>query len=159
MRRMLLPLVTLAAVACQPASTPLSDEDVLAIRSLGDGYAQAVLAADADAIAALYATDAIEMPPHLPATQGRDAIRTRYEAIFGPPMQFTAFTITPIEIDGIDGLAFDRGTWSMTATAEGMPEPIVDTGKYVMVLRRQEDGSWLWTAGIWNSDLPLPTMD
>jgi len=74
-------------------------------------------------------------------------------------MQFTAFTITPIQIEGTDGLAFDRGTWSMTATAEGMPEPIVDTGKYVMVLRRQEDGSWLWTVGIWNSDLPLPTME
>ena len=159
MRRTFLPLILLIAVACQPTNTPLSDDDVAAIRSLGDAYAQAVLVADADAIAAMYATDATEMPPHLPATQGRDAIRARYETVLGPPMQFTDFTITPIQIEGTDGLAFDRGTWSMAATAEGMPEPIVDTGKYVMVLRRQEDGSWLWTVGIWNSDLPLPTME
>jgi hypothetical protein len=40
-----------------------------------------------------------------------------------------------------------------------MSEPMTDSGKYMAIARRQEDGAWLWTAVIWNSDLPLPEAE
>jgi ketosteroid isomerase-like protein len=71
-------------------------------------------------------------------------------------MESSEFTVTSAAIDGMNGLAFDRGTWSWTGTPPGMSEPITETGKYLTIARRQEDGRWLWTADIWNSDTPIP---
>jgi uncharacterized protein (TIGR02246 family) len=153
---MIVPLMLFAAAACQPGAAPLTDEDVAAIRSLTDSYVQASLAKDADAIAAFYADDAILMPPNEPATVGKDAIRDREASVFELGEETREFTLTPVEIDGVDGLAFDRGTWSWTGIPLGITEPITVTGKYVVIVRRQEDGSWLWTVDIWNSDAPSP---
>ncbi|UCG87442.1 MAG: DUF4440 domain-containing protein [Gemmatimonadota bacterium] len=139
--------------ACQPAAAPLSDEDVAALRDLGTAYTEAVLAGDADAVAALYTENAIEMPPDMPSREGRAAIRAAYAAEGGVPQ---AFTVTSVEIDGLGGLAFDRGTWSWTGVVAAEGEPVTLTGKYLMVVRQQQDGSWLWTTGIWNSDAPMP---
>jgi len=143
-------------VACQPATAPLSDADIAAISDLGSSYASANIAGDADAVAALYTEDAIEMPPNEPATQGRAGIRERYASYFALDAETIEFTVTPVEIDGMADLAFDRGTWTWTGIPPGMTESTTDTGKYLGIVRRQADGSWLWTAVIWNSDLPLP---
>jgi len=157
MRRLVLTAFVLTFLAaCQPAAVPLSDEDIAAIRSLGTSYAQANLANDADAVAAVYATDAIEMPPNEPASVGSAAIRDRYAGSFELGVQTSEFTLTAVEIDGMDGLAFDRGTWAWIGIPPGMTEPITENGKYISIVRRQEDGTWLWTSTIWNSDTPLP---
>jgi ketosteroid isomerase-like protein len=100
--------------------------------------------------------DAVEMPPNEPATVGRAAIRHRYASWFEVGAETSEFTLTSVDIDGMDGLAYDRGTWTWTGIPPGMTELITDTGKYLGIARRQEDGTWLWTAVIWNSDLPLP---
>lgn len=153
MRFLFVPAMLLVT-ACQPAAGPLSDADVTALRALGQSYAQAVLAGDADAVASLYAEDAVEMPPSVPSRVGKDAIRAGYQG--GVPA--TAFTMTAVEIAGRADLAYDRGTWSWTGVMPGMAEPATEAGKYLAIARRQADGSWLWTAVIWNSDAPPPQM-
>ena len=50
-----------------------------------------------------------------------------------------------------------RGAYSLTIQPEGAPESIRDTGKYIEIRRKQQDGSWLIAIDIWNSDLPLPS--
>jgi ketosteroid isomerase-like protein len=159
MRRFVALLLPLLALACQPESSGLADRDVAAIRALGDSYARAVVAQDADAVAAAYAPDAIEMPPREPATAGRQAIRDRYAAGLRSGMTTREFTFRSEEIDGREGLAYDRGAWSWTGTPPGMVGPVAETGKYVAIARRQEDGSWLWSATIWNSDVQLPSSE
>lgn len=158
-RAKLLAVVLLASLtaACQPqmqeaASAALSDADLAAIRSVPQAYAQAVLAGDAAAVAATYTEDGVEMPPNLPAREGRAAILEWYEA----GLQVTAFSVTSVDTDGRGDVAYDRGTFSITLTPPGMTEPMDDTGKYLVILRKQSDGSWAVTTAIWNSDLPLP---
>jgi ketosteroid isomerase-like protein len=114
---------------------------------------------DADAVAAVYADDAIEMPPNEPAVAGKSAVADKYASFFEQGVGADAFTVTSVEIDGMEDVAFDRGTWSWTGTPPGMSEPMTDSGKYMAIARRQEDGAWLWTAVIWNSDLPLPEAE
>ncbi len=70
----------------------------------------------------------------------------------------SAFSLTPAETDGVGDLAYDRGSYSVTVSIEGMPEPLTDAGKYVVLLRKQTDKSWLIMASIWNSDMPLPEL-
>ena len=53
----------------------LSDDDVSAIRRTLDAFPKHFVSRDFDALAAMYATDAVLMPPNHPAVQGRDAIK------------------------------------------------------------------------------------
>ncbi len=158
-RSMLLAVLVLvvASTACQPpaqeeASGALSEEDVAAIGNTRESYRQATLAGDWAAVAALYAPDGVRMPPNQVIEEGRAAI----QAGSAEGATVTDQTITSVELDGRGGLAYDRGTYSITLRVEGMPEPITDTGKYLVTLEKQADGSWLLTSLIWNSDLPLP---
>lgn len=130
----------------------LSDEDVAAIKAFHDVYVQAALEGGWEATLEFYTEDTIMMPPNAPMIQGKEALKA-FSEVF-PPV--TAFNMTLDEIDGRDDLAFVRGSFSMTLTPEGAPEPIQDIGKFIEILRKQQDGSWLIAIDIFNSDLPLP---
>lgn len=130
----------------------LSDEDVAAIKASTEAYMQAARSEDSAARAALYTEDAVLMPPNQPMVQGRAAIQEWSEAL---PTEME-FNLTVEEIDGRGDLAFVRGTYSLAVVPEGAPEPIKDTGKFIEIRRKQEDGSWLIAVDIFNSDLPLP---
>lgn len=151
-RRILFPALTgftITVAACGGAA-PLSEADRAAIDEVREAYRQAVLAADADAIAGVYTADGVEMAANMAIAEGRDAIRMRNE----PLADVSEFQLTPLETEGYGDLAFDRGTYTFTGMVEGMPEAMADTGKYIVILRKQDDGSWLIHRAIWNSDLP-----
>lgn len=139
-------------MGCQPQAGPLSDEDVAAIRETAAAYHEAALAKDWDAVAGFYTEDAVLMPPNQPAVQGTAAIKD-WHASF-PPVSEVELPI--VEIDGRGGLAYARGTYTLTIALEGAPEPITDSGKSLAIWRRQADGSWLIGIDTFNSDLPLP---
>ena len=157
--RSILPAVAVLALTimgCQalpPETGQLSAEDEAAIRDGAQSFVQAALAGDWASAAATFTEDAIRMPPNGPIIEGRAAIQAAEEES-GAVLE--DFTLSSVEIDGRDGLAYERGTYSVTYTVPGMPEPMRDTGKYVVILRKQPDGSWLLAIDIWNSDLPLP---
>lgn len=144
------------ATACKPPDReagPISDTDVASIRSLMDSYEKAVLAGDYDAAAALWAEDVVRMPPNAPVIEGRAAMLAEFEARTYVVKEFDH----PIEeIDGRDGLAYARGSYSITVAIEGDPEFVSDRGKSLAILRKQEDGTWVFTIACWNSDLPPP---
>ncbi|UCC73174.1 MAG: DUF4440 domain-containing protein [Gemmatimonadota bacterium] len=149
--------LALASTACQPpAQEPvgLSEEDVAAIRAIPQSYTEATLADDYAALAAHWAEDAVNMVPNQALIQGRAAIQARYEAVLA---MVTEYSNTMVEIEGRGDLAYARGVISIAFTPKGMPEPVRDTIKYLAVLRKQPDTSWLFTHVCWNSDLPLPT--
>ncbi|UCG88757.1 MAG: DUF4440 domain-containing protein [Gemmatimonadota bacterium] len=158
MRRMLIPLTLCLATACRPDAGPLTEADIAALRELGQSYVRGFSANDADAVAAVYAEDAVEMPPGYPPRDGVDAIRTAYVSYFEAGAETMDFAMTATEIDGIDGLAFDRGTWLWTGREEGGSDPITQSGSYLAIARRQQDGSWRYTAMMWTAD-QLPPFE
>jgi len=128
----------------------LADEDVAAIRASTEAYLQAWKSGDDAALAALFTEDGILMPPNESAIQARDAIRAWED--LPPPIEAN---LTIVEIDGRGDLAYVRGTYTDTYKAIDKPGLIQDTGKYIEILRKQQDGSWLIAILIFNSDLPL----
>lgn len=112
-----------------------------AIESAVRRYVAASNQGDIKALAALYADDAMLLPPDHEPIQGREAIGTFWSQGTDQGLEVTTLTI---EVDG--DLGYLVGRYNLPATDE---EP-ADSGKYVMCLRRQRDGSWKLTADIWN---------
>ncbi len=155
MRRMIL-LLMLLTVACQPGDAPLTDQDIAAIRSAAEQeVVEATLAGDWGRFAAGFTEDAVRMPPNEPLHQGRDAIRQWAEANWGP-LTTTEFTMTVEDMDGRGDLAYAWGPYAATVEVPGVPESVKDIGKFLVILRKQEDGQWLVSVAMFNSDTPIP---
>ena len=97
-----------------------------------------------------YAPDAIFMPPNAPEVRGREAITT---FLMGFPT-LTKFHTVDVEINGSSNLAFVRGTYELRLMIDDSTE-VTDIGKYIEIWQTMDDGSWLCTRDIFNSDLPL----
>lgn len=134
-----------------PAPNPdLTDADRKAIRDMGDLYVKSTLARDWTPFMTLLADDARFLQPNGPAVVGKAAIRAFVESF--PPL--ATFTSKTDEIDGGNGLAYARGTYTM-ATGRGAKIPIKDAGGWYWIVRKTGDG-WRLTRGGWTSDQPLP---
>jgi len=129
----------------------LSPEDVAALTAHADRDASLILSSDWDAAASGYASDAVRMPPDAPPVHGREAIRRSFDAM--PPI--SAFDFQMIDLRGDGEIAYMHAAWSITVEPPGIAEPISDSGKILIVFRKQSDGSWLRVADAWNSDGPL----
>jgi uncharacterized protein (TIGR02246 family) len=138
-----------------PAGEPASRK---AIEAAVRRYVAASNEGDADALASLYADDAVLLPPDHEPVQGRDAIGAFWREGTDEGLEVTNLTL---EVDG--NLGYLVGRYHLPATTE---EP-ADSGKYVMCLKRQPDGSWKLTADIWNrssgddegdDETPAPTI-
>lgn len=114
-------------------------------------------AGDADALAALFAEDAWQMPPHLPAVVGRAAIREFWRAA----LQWGDwnFTLSTQTVEVSDPVAVERGKYVLRFEA-GVDAPpgmnsFEDRGNY-LVHWRNEAGHWRIAADAPVSELPLP---
>lgn len=136
---LLLPLLGLACSPGTPAGEPGARR---AIEAAVTRYVAATNRGDADALMELYAEDAVLLPPDHEPIEGREAIGAFWRQ--GTDQGLEVSTVR-VETDGKIGYLVGR--YRLPATAE---DP-ADSGKYVMCLRRQADGSWKLTADIWNS--------
>jgi uncharacterized protein (TIGR02246 family) len=120
------------------------------IRQIGNDWAQNWNAGDLEKVVAVYAADAVYLPPHHEAVHGRDAIR---EYLHGPRSHGVSdlvFDVTYIKQSG--DVAWDVGTYRMSVPHnDGTRRE--DHGKYLTVWKRS-GAKWLITADAWSSDLP-----
>ena len=141
-----------ASLACQSTSIAgLTPDDETAIRRSIHAEMQAANAGDAAAWAALYTQDAIVLRPHGAVVQGRDAI----ERWLAELPAISDAKGEGVEVMGYGDLGYLRGIYSMRLSLPGVPMPIEEKGKFLLICRKQSDGSWKITREIYNSDLPL----
>ena len=126
---------------------PLSEEDVAAIRAVFEENEQAGLAGDWESFLSHFTEDAVIMWPNSPAVEGLEAIKG-VNWVRAIEVEHSI-----VQIDGQGDLAFVRGTLSLLLDYEGA---VKDEDKFLYILRKQPDGSWLFANWISNSDLPLP---
>jgi ketosteroid isomerase-like protein len=145
--------------SCQaPVATGLSAEDEAAIRAVYDKAMAIDQSTDEGMVSYIhtyYAADATVMPPNHPAATGYDAVISVFKEM--PP--FEDFRSEILHIDGRDGLAYVRGTYSFNIRLPGAETPIHDTGKYIEIWKKQADGGWKVYFDIFNSDVPLPAPE
>ncbi len=152
-----LALVAFGLAACQTPTTEPADAtptaavsdtgtDPAAVRAeieaLTTRYQAAARAGDADAIAALYADDAVLHPDNRPAVRGRADVDAYLAASHAEPSELTLTTVDVVASDAGD-LAYEVGT---TVWPDG-------PGKYLTVYRRTDAG-WRIVADTWSRNAP-----
>lgn len=138
--------LVLTLFGCAQPANELSEADLATIRERFDEVARHVSAEDNAAWANDFTEDGIFMIGNTPAVRGRAAIQKWGET----RPNVTSLTFSDIQIHGRGDLAWATSAYS--STVEGMPAP--DTGKQLVVLQRQADGSWRTVAASVSSDLP-----
>jgi uncharacterized protein (TIGR02246 family) len=154
------------AAATQTADSPATvapsstgDADPSAVRrAIDSANAQVVNAlkqGDAAATAAVYADDAISMPPDQPALRGRDAIRKSMEKFLsGTTVKNPTLTTVDVIVSG--DIAVETGTQDGTMQPKSGGGAVSAKGKYLAVYKRQPDGSWKIIRDAYNPDAPTP---
>lgn len=135
----------MASAAAQPATAQIlraMDEEF--VRNVNSGNVEAL-------VSAFYAADADLLPPNAPLMSGHEAIRETWKGMVSAGLKLSVLETQRIEESG--GLAYGRGICALTLSPAGSGT-ISDQGKYVVVYRRQPDGSWKAIADIFNSSQP-----
>jgi uncharacterized protein (TIGR02246 family) len=139
---LLLALLGVPATGCAGVRPVPGRGDRQGIEAAISRYVAASNRGDADALTQLYAEDAVLLPPAHEPIEGREAIGAFWHQGTDQGLEVTTLKV---EVNG--DLGYLVGRYHLPATDE---EP-ADSGKYVMCLKRQVDGSWKLTADIWNS--------
>ncbi len=145
-------LALMAAAACQPAPSILTDADRAAIDAQRGAFRDAAQAGEWARAAGIYTEDAMLLPPNAPVVVGRANIQQMFQGM--PPVGEVVFSTR--EAAGTADLALVRGVYSMTMMPPGATAAVPDTGKFVELWRKQPDGAWLLQWDMWNSDLAPP---
>jgi ketosteroid isomerase-like protein len=107
-------------------------------------------AGDVDGVMMCCSDDIVMMPPNAPAVVGAVAVRAWFEGFFE---QFEANLTTATEDLVVDGdLAYARRSFAWTVTPKAEGEPIHESGKTVLIYKRDAGGTWKAALDIWNSD-------
>jgi ketosteroid isomerase-like protein len=149
-------LIAATVSACerrQAEAAEFGDADHKANRDVLANFVRGVQGSHFDSVAALYAEDAVFMPPNEPAVRGRAQIQKWMSAF----PKVTAFSATDEEIEGNGDIAYVTGRYKMSFVPPGAKTAVSDSGKFIEVRKRQPNGTWLITRDIFNSDVPLPT--
>ena len=105
---------------------------------------------DAGLMASVHAEDGPVLAPGSEAVSGQAAIEQSRQGALGQGL--TGGSLSTVSVEEQGDLAVEEGRYELRAGNQ-----VLDTGKYVVVHRRQSDGSWKYGIDIWNSDQAPPS--
>jgi ketosteroid isomerase-like protein len=144
MKRLIIALpFALMIAACGQVSAP---GDPSEITSRSEMWEASLNAKDVDGIVALYTSDARLLPPNAEMTTGKDAVRAAFGAMIDAGL---SGELTSVEAKVSGDIGYNVGRYTLMAG-----EDVVDTGKYMEIWHRGDDGEWYMANDTWNSDIP-----
>src|SRR5712691_3916322 len=114
-------------------------------------------AGDIDSVAAIFAEDAVQMPPNSPPLVGRAAIRQFWrQAVEWGKWEFT---LQAVDVSVSGPMAVERGKYALKFSAGPAAPPgmnsFVDHGSYLVHWRHEPDGRWRAVSDAPVSEVPL----
>lgn len=138
----LIPVASLILAGCTAQAPPPPSTDVNAVRDeigkLRTAWIAAAERDDAAAVAQMYAEDAVLMTAEGAVVRGRQGIQDYFAKAF---LTSGGLEVTPMGFDASGDLAYESGRFSQDVTPpDGKPTKV--SGHYVVVSKRQADGTW-----------------
>ena len=143
-------LLMLLIIACDPHPVQDATDDISKIKALSAARAKAFNEGDANVIAMAFVDDGQLMAPATKSTTGREAVRAYYQGIFDQYKTFLESGYEDVKVSG--DIAYGVGYAKVKLVPHGGGDTLFSTAKYINILKRQEDGSWLTTHDIWNGN-------
>ncbi len=103
---------------------------------------------DADTMSRMYTEDAEWFIPGAPIVRGRQAIAAAWKGIIGSGGNTVHVDIQEVEECG--DWAYDIGRF----TARAPDDSVLNTGKYIVIWKRQSAGEWKTHRDIFHWDIP-----
>ena len=123
-------------------------------KDLLNNFVKAWLNEDAEGCASLYDNDAIYMIPGIPVLEGYSSILDSYKQQFSIPRDYIASMQEPVfEVLPMDDWAMVRGTGNSKKIING--DTLTTNYKWIILSRKQKDGSWKIVWDIFNYDHPI----
>lgn len=144
-------LLSFSSACRSSADTRAADET--ALRTLDEEWSRSVTSRDVEKVISYYADDAVVMPPNIPTLAGKDSIRTLWRSMLESPLFSGGWKATKVDVAQSGDLAYVSGNYEFKEQDAGGNQ-ITDKGKYLVVWKKQADGSWKCVANMFNSDLP-----
>jgi uncharacterized protein (TIGR02246 family) len=134
-----------------------SEIDLEAIDRVRGAHVAALNAGDAEAWAAQFTDDGVQMPPNAPVNVGRTMIGSWSRAFLD---QFRLqFALEVDELRVLGEWAFERGGYTISLDPKAGGPRMRDIGKYITVYQRKAGDNWRMARDIWNSSNPPPGMN
>lgn len=146
---------TAAPATATLAGSPAPDVAAVrqAIESANARFDSAAVKGDSATLVGLYADDAVLMLSNVPAARGHDAIAKAFGGMVAA-MKVSAFKLTTQDVIAAGDYAIETGAFDMSSQAAKGGKPVHDVGKYLVVWKKQADGSYKILRDIANSDQP-----
>jgi uncharacterized protein (TIGR02246 family) len=141
--------------AAQQASTPASPQATRAVRAqieqAAARFGEAFSRGDVAAVAAMYDADGIVLAPNAPPMRGRQNIEQLWA---GARQQgFRTLNLTVNDVELIGDHAIELGSYTLVIQPPGQAETM-DRGKYLVIWKRQADGTWKLYRDAFNTSMP-----
>jgi uncharacterized protein (TIGR02246 family) len=136
--------------SCDKRGTQDEAGDISKIKALSAARAKAFNEGNADVIAAAFTETGLLMAPEAKSTTGREAVREYYQHIFDQYKTFLESGYEEVKVSGDIGYGVGFAKVKLVPHTGG--DTLVSTAKYINILQRQSDGSWLTTHDIWNAN-------
>ncbi len=136
-----------------PKDTRATDE--IAIRQQSMAWSNAAQSHDIDKALSFYAPDAVALPDAAPIAPNKDAIRNVWQSFIGNKNVTLSWKTTAVGVAKSGDIAYEYGAYTMDIVGKD-GKPSTQTGKYLLVWKKQADGTWKVAVDTDNSDAPPP---
>ena len=144
-----LAIFVVALLCALPAGgDAFASDETAAVDAVRRDFNAAFNANDAAAIGRLFDAEGMLLPPGMAAVAGAEKITARYVGHFAKTR--SRFELKPGDIRICEGWAFLDAEFARTDAPKAGGTPASVEGRYLMVFRKQADGSWKIFRDIWN---------
>ena len=149
--RIVMTLFVVLALTSGVCADSTADSSLLAA---DNAWASAATNKEMDQFYGSISEDVVLLAPNAPIAKGPDS----FGMLFALPAVALNWHPVSANVAGSGDLGYTYGTYELSFDGPG-GERIVDNGKYMTVWKKAADGSWKVVADMFNTSLPLPTME
>jgi ketosteroid isomerase-like protein len=147
----LLMFTTILAPVFSPAAAPQAST-LATLAKIREAWVQDLRTKQLEPILKFYAPDAVFLQPTGERITGSAAIRTLFQTVM---VTFNSdLTLHNKNLETSGDLAYDSGDFEETLTTIATGAKITTKGSYIIIYKRQPNGTWQIVQHVWTGSLP-----